>query len=186
MSSHHIVRDNQEPALLILDANATPFALIQELLEWSPTVLVSSSTVDLVLSWGIKIDGVLVNEESEVLREKLAHQHPLQFLSCKAGNELITALTHLKEHHFKAVSILAQEQAWPMLESFSSDISITLFVANTRWVFIRNGCLEKRTPVGTRYAIKINNIVTPGVSENGMIIENRGQPFWLSESLNES
>lgn len=33
MSSHHIVRENQEPALLIADAHAISFEKIQELLE---------------------------------------------------------------------------------------------------------------------------------------------------------
>jgi hypothetical protein len=36
MSSHHIVRDNQEPALLLVDVSESGFAFIQELLKMVP------------------------------------------------------------------------------------------------------------------------------------------------------
>ena len=56
MSSHHFVKEDQEPALIIADASAVSFEKIQELLEWSPTVIVMESSLEMVLSWGIKMD----------------------------------------------------------------------------------------------------------------------------------
>jgi thiamine pyrophosphokinase len=60
MSSHHIVRDEQEPALCILNPEACELSQIQELLEWSPTVLVAQSAVEKILTWGIKIDKIII------------------------------------------------------------------------------------------------------------------------------
>ena len=57
MSSHHIVRDEQEPALLIDDASVIHFEFVELLLEWSPRVMVTSNAIDEVLNWGVKIDG---------------------------------------------------------------------------------------------------------------------------------
>lgn len=61
MSSHHTVLEDQEPALFIMDASAVPFAQIQDLLEWSPTVIVSEEALSEVLNWGIKIDVVIAH-----------------------------------------------------------------------------------------------------------------------------
>ena len=39
MSSHHIVREKQEPALLVLGLNNFSTELLGQLLEWNPTVI---------------------------------------------------------------------------------------------------------------------------------------------------
>ena len=46
MSSHHIVREKQEPALLVLGLDDFPDELLGQLLEWSPTVIVTADTVE--------------------------------------------------------------------------------------------------------------------------------------------
>ena len=61
MSSHHFVREGQEPALLILDALA--FDIAGPLLEWAPLVVVAQSAVDEVMLWNIKMDVVLAEEK---------------------------------------------------------------------------------------------------------------------------
>ena len=59
MSSHHIVRDDQEPALIIANGASCSEELIGQLLEWSPLVIVLDSAMDRVLELGIKIDVLL-------------------------------------------------------------------------------------------------------------------------------
>ena len=56
MSSHHIVREKQEPALIIANGEACSEDLLGQLLEWSPFVLVLDGAIDRVLNRGIKID----------------------------------------------------------------------------------------------------------------------------------
>lgn len=59
MSSHHIVRDDQEPALIIANGAACSEELMGQLLEWSPLVIVLDSAIDRVLKLGIKVDVLL-------------------------------------------------------------------------------------------------------------------------------
>ncbi len=56
MSSHHIVREKQEPALIILSTQNFEEEYLGQLLEWSPTVIVAESIIEQVQSLGIKID----------------------------------------------------------------------------------------------------------------------------------
>ena len=62
MSSHHFVKEGQEPALFILDN--IPFQYAESLLEWVPLVMVADRALENVLHWGIKIDVVLQDEYS--------------------------------------------------------------------------------------------------------------------------
>ena len=59
MSSHHIVRDDQEPALIIANGQSCSFELMGQLLEWSPVVMVLDGAIHRVLELGIKLDIVL-------------------------------------------------------------------------------------------------------------------------------
>ena len=61
MSSHHIVRDDQEPALIIANGASCSEELLGQLLEWSPLVVVLDSAIERVLNLGIKID-VLIGD----------------------------------------------------------------------------------------------------------------------------
>lgn len=59
MSSHHIVRDDQEPALIIANGLACNNELLGQLLEWSPLVIVLDAAIERVLELGIKVDVLL-------------------------------------------------------------------------------------------------------------------------------
>ena len=64
MSSHHIVRDDQEPALIIANGAACSEELLGQLLEWSPLVIVLDSAIERVIKLGIKIDVLLGDFDS--------------------------------------------------------------------------------------------------------------------------
>jgi thiamine pyrophosphokinase len=59
MSSHHIVKDNQEPALIIANGESCSPELLGQLLEWSPFVVVLDRAMDRVIELGIKVDVLL-------------------------------------------------------------------------------------------------------------------------------
>ena len=59
MSSHHIVREKQEPALYIHHLGNFDEENLGQLLEWSPTIVVAASEYEKALSLGIKIDVVI-------------------------------------------------------------------------------------------------------------------------------
>lgn len=64
MSSHHIVKENQEPALIIANGLACSAELLGQLLEWSPFTLVLDGALNRVLHMGIHFDAVVGDFDS--------------------------------------------------------------------------------------------------------------------------
>jgi thiamine pyrophosphokinase len=181
MSSHHIIREDQEPALLIADATVE-FAFVQELLEWSPTVIVTEQALMPVLGWGIKID-VVVAQQMHVatLTTSLIDQSPLKLLSYHNPEDaLSTALYFLIASKQKAVNIITTKS----LESFEpfSSLDISVFQAGRRWSFIRNGHYEKWFPAGRNLRVyPANGQVDIQTGEEGIVSIQRERGFWVSE-----
>ena len=69
MSSHHIVRDDQEPALIIANGEACSDDLLDQLMEWSPFVLVLDGAIHRVLEKQIKFDAWLGDFDSSIFKK---------------------------------------------------------------------------------------------------------------------
>jgi thiamine pyrophosphokinase len=81
MSSHHFVKEGQEPALIIANGMACSRQLMDELLEWSPYVLVLDGALKRVMDLGIKFDAVLGDFDSlGETKQQLGHYEPLEIL----------------------------------------------------------------------------------------------------------
>ena len=109
MSSHHIVRDDQEPALIIANGASCSFDLLGQLLEWSPIVVVLDNAIDRVLQLDIKVDVLLGDFDGdfdpEIYKEK---QYPLEIVHTpnQEKTDLEKALDYLVEKGHKAVNIV--------------------------------------------------------------------------------
>ena len=109
MSSHHIVRDEQEPALIIANGQSCSFELMGQLLEWSPVVMVLDGASHRVLELGIKLDIVLGDfDKIENWDELLANQQPVEVVHTPDQNktDLEKGLDFLIAKGHKAVNIL--------------------------------------------------------------------------------
>lgn len=114
MSSHHIVRDKQEPALLIANGEACSTELLGQLLEWSPTVVVLDSAIWRVLELGIKVDVLLGDFDRRSdgsglnLDEIRAQQYPLEIIHAPDQNktDLDKGIEFLIERGYPAVNIV--------------------------------------------------------------------------------
>lgn len=109
MSSHHIVKDKQEPALIIANGQSCAFELMGQLLEWSPVVMVLDGAIHRVLELGIKIDIVLGDfDKAENWEELLINQQPIEVVHTPNQNktDLEKGLDYLIEKEHKAVNIL--------------------------------------------------------------------------------
>lgn len=109
MSSHHIVRDDQEPALIIANGAACSDELLGQLLEWSPLVIVLDSAIERVLDLGIKVD-VLLGDfdrgfDANYYKEK---QYPLEIVHTPDQNktDLEKAFDYLIEKGHKAANVV--------------------------------------------------------------------------------
>ena len=114
MSSHHIVRDKQEPALLIANGEACSAELLGQLLEWSPTVVVLDRAIWRVLELGIKVDVLLGDfdkhsDEADLDLDSIrAQQYPLEIVHTPDQNktDLDKGIEYLIERGFPAVNIV--------------------------------------------------------------------------------
>jgi thiamine pyrophosphokinase len=182
MSSHHIIREDQEPALLIMDVEAAEFDLTQELLEWSPTVIVHEDAVAQVLSWGIKIDVVIADASNiQSLTTSLHDQFPLKLVSCNSVDEaLSTALYFLIAVKQKAVNILSFESL-DTFEPFTT-LDLSVFQSGKRWSYIRSGLYEKWLPAGrTVHIYPTDKQSTIRTDVDGVIVIRRENGFWVAE-----
>ncbi len=81
MSSHHIVREKQEPALIIANGESCSFELLGQLLEWSPFVVVLDSAIHRVMQLGIKIDVLLGDFDRGInLAQIEQNQYPIEII----------------------------------------------------------------------------------------------------------
>jgi thiamine pyrophosphokinase len=109
MSSHHIVRDDQEPALIIANGASCNSELMGQLLEWSPFVVVLDSAIERVLNLGIKIDVLLGDFDQGFNPEKyLESQFPIEIVHTPDQNktDLEKAFDFLIERGHKAVNVI--------------------------------------------------------------------------------
>ncbi|WP_293873300.1 thiamine diphosphokinase [Flavobacterium sp.] len=109
MSSHHIVRDDQEPALIIANGEACSQELLEQLLEWSPLIIVLDSAVERVFELGIKIDVLLGDFDRgfdvNYYKEK---QYPIEIVHTpnQDKTDLEKAFDYLIEKKHKAVNVI--------------------------------------------------------------------------------
>lgn len=109
MSSHHIIREGQEPALIIANGESCSSKILGELLEWSPYIIVLDGAVNKVMSLGIHFD-VLLGDFDYTTIEELAQIVPPQTQIVHTPNQQKTDLEKgiefLIEKKHEAVNIV--------------------------------------------------------------------------------
>ncbi|MDD3004629.1 thiamine diphosphokinase [Flavobacterium sp.] len=109
MSSHHIVRDDQEPALIIANGESCSAELLGQLLEWSPIVIVLDSAITRVMELGIKVDVLLGDFDHNFNPETYTNlQFPIEVVYTPDQNktDLEKAFDYLIERKFTAVNVI--------------------------------------------------------------------------------
>lgn len=114
MSSHHIVREKQEPALLIANGEDCHPELLGQLLEWSPYVVVLDRAIHRVMDMGLKADVLLGDFDQKPDGQPLdieairVAQYPIEVVNTPDQNktDLEKGIDFLIERGFPAVNIL--------------------------------------------------------------------------------
>jgi hypothetical protein len=195
MSSHHFVKEGQEPALLIV--SAVSLSLIEPLLEWAPQVIVYEDALEPVLGWGIKIDVVISKPGSiEALSQKLIAQAPVKFLSGEPGDDVTLALYFLISTKQQAVSIIADDAhaLFDQLSAFLPQLGITLLTRGVKWSGISPGSYKKWLPAASGLLVyaKSKPVAITGlkgsdshyeVLQDGFITLAFDTPFWVGEAI---
>lgn len=199
MSSHHFVKEGQEPALLISDAIG--WKHVQSLLEWAPRVIVVDTVLDDVLSWGIKIDVVLSDGKclSEV-NEKIANQLPVAIVQYHADETALHAgLTNLARTNQHAVTIISNtpDQVFNEVQNFTSQLDIVIVTDEYKWSFSTDGRFKKWLAAGSQLIVQTTcqsqQFSTEGLDHkhSGHYVTNADNlvsitspyPFWAGECL---
>jgi thiamine pyrophosphokinase len=140
MSSHHIVREKQEPALLVLGLNNFSDELFGQLLEWSPTVIVTPLTAEKVHAYGIKIDWI-IGDVTENLQSDIKHM--------LAGDDPLAeaALKYLVTHDYHAVNIITDDLQLKDYLFFTDKIDMVIFNGSQK-IYAVNSGFSKWKPAG--------------------------------------
>lgn len=174
MSSHHIVRDDQEPALIIANGASCSNELLGQLLEWSPVVVVLDNAIDRVLELNIKIDVLLGDFDNEFDPYKYTKkQFPIEIVHTPNQNktDLEKALDFLIEKGHKAVNVVwatgkrADHTITNIttLPSYRNKLKIVILDDHSK-VFLLPNSYKKWYPKGTPISLipigKVNGIET--------------------------
>lgn len=109
MSSHHIVRDDQEPALIIANGAECSSELLGQLLEWSPLIVVLDSAMERVIKLDVKVDVLLGDFDRNLDVEKYREtQFPIEIVHTPDQNktDLEKAFDYLIQRKIPAVNVV--------------------------------------------------------------------------------
>jgi thiamine pyrophosphokinase len=109
MSSHHIVRDDQEPALIIANGAECSSELLGQLLEWSPLIVVLDVAIERVMKLDVKVDVLLGDFDRNFDVEKYREsQFPIEIIHTPDQNktDLEKAFDYLIGRKIPAVNVV--------------------------------------------------------------------------------
>lgn len=153
MSSHHIVRESQEPALLIFQPDHLGSAHIGPLLEWSPSIVVMEPALQITAQSGIKTDVIVFpKEKAAEVNEEAQNLAPVMLVPVKEQEDpLLKALQYLAGKRQQAVNILLKSVAEN--ENLLKVLAEQQFIANVvllddkeKWALCRSGNFSKWYP----------------------------------------
>jgi thiamine pyrophosphokinase len=109
LSSHHIVRDDQEPALIIANGASCDPELLEQLLKGSPLVIVLDSAMERVMKLNIKVDVLLGDFDRDFdANYYKEHQYPIEIVHTpdQSKTDLEKAFDYLYERKIAAVNVV--------------------------------------------------------------------------------
>lgn len=161
MSSHHIVREKQEPALLLLSLDNFSDELLGQLLEWSPTVITTPQVAEQLNSVEVKIDIIIADQID------LNLQSDIKQISLAGTSPLNATLNYLIKNDYNAVNIVANEVEIGGLNEFVPQINIVIYSGNKKIYAVSPG-FSKWKPAGESIRIlSLNlNLQTSGLADD--------------------
>ena len=147
MSSHHIVKEKQEPALYIHDLGNFDEEYLGQILEWSPTLIVNGAIYEKVLSLGLKVDVILNPVEG------IAPQENTRSI-IGPGDEYNTVMNYLISEKYPAVNVIDEDKKLADLAFYLSRINIVLFNSTEKSYAVKTG-FSVWKPAGSIFLIDV-------------------------------
>jgi len=141
VSSHHIVREKQEPALLVLGLNNFSTEMLGQLLEWNPTVITTEKTAPLLHENGIKIDWIIAGSKYKPM------QRDIKLMPAGTDTPAEAALKYLVTHGYPAVNIITDKIELKDYLFFTDKINLVIFNDDRKIYAVSSG-FSKWKPAG--------------------------------------
>ncbi len=171
MSSHHFVKEKQEPALLILSDSSFEKDILEQLLEWSPIVIVEDKCLLQLNHEPIKIDYVLQTDlKLEEIESWISFQDNVRIIdSSNAVNKIKFLINILEREDNQALSIIGhspiQEE---VLKSDEFKMNI-IFYSNEYKTYIKYEHFKKWKEIGSLFDIIAENISTKNLLQENSL-----------------
>jgi thiamine pyrophosphokinase len=162
MSSHHIVREKQEPALLVLGLDNFDDEQLGQLLEWSPTLIATPDIAEKLNAYGIKIDWIITDEAMPNL------QSDIKWLPAGKDTVIVAALNYLASHGYPSVNIVTDEFDLQDYQPYADKINLVVFYDQQK-IYAVNSGFGKWKPGGDVISIlsKTSSLKTAGLEQIG-------------------
>ncbi len=159
MSSHHFVKEKQEPALLILADASFDENLVAQLLEWAPIVFVEDRCLPLINHNPIKIDYVIqCSMSDEELDSWIAFQENVQVLKIKLDNKIQETIQFLKSDNHEALSIVGHDCKLEQLILENEEKLNIIFYSSSYKVFSKEKHFKKWKEKNSKFEFNANDI----------------------------
>jgi hypothetical protein len=194
MSSQHFVKEGQEPALLVV--NDVSFERAQPLLEWSPFIVVSGEALEKVLSWGIRIDAVIIQSDEELsVKQRFSQFQVVDLIPISKPEELLPeCIRFVRKKMHSELNILCHslEEILPLLGE-ADDMRVTVVANDYRWILTSS--YRKWVSAGTRFCLRTRSgdtdielfgFIRRGQSilaeKDGFVAVSSSHALWIGES----
>ncbi|WKK76355.1 hypothetical protein QYS49_03075 [Marivirga salinae] len=142
MSSHHIIRDEQEPPVLVFQLNDN-WPQLSEILGWSPNLLIMPELKDIFELKQTKIDGYLIEENREVnIGEKDLVYNNSQILE--------SLLNWISKKKYTALNIFCDDnfmmELFQQLKTLPTSIPFIFFTEKGKYILKPNANFKKWYP----------------------------------------
>ncbi|UEG53523.1 thiamine diphosphokinase [Mucilaginibacter daejeonensis] len=159
MSSHHIVREKQEPALLVLGLGHLSDDEFGQLLEWSPTLIATPPVAEQLAAYGIKIDALITDDTHELPQDNI------KLIAPNGASWLEAGIDHLVSHGYPAVNIVTEEFEVNNFERYASQINMVI-LHNGQKIYAVSPGFSKWKPAGepVRILSQATGLITEGLT----------------------
>jgi hypothetical protein len=191
MSSHHFVREGQEPALIIAAEAPRAHPLFDQLIAWNPVVITFDHIMPHLQASGINCDHLLATERQDDWKNILHEYAQVHICAPDEQPDMISRI--LASYDCRSARYLTDnENEFGEWNELSKAFDITILTPTIRWVYVAQNKFKKWLPKGVRVHIHGGgkySINGAEITEN-ILIESDGmyhtmgdKPFWWGESI---
>ena len=148
MSSHHFVREGQEPALVIALDSPTTHPLYEQLTGWNPIIISFDYIIPHLEAAGISCDHVLVSDRRKDWDALLHGRTVVHESGIDEFPGVISDI--LSSFDCRGVRYLTDgEEDFASWKKLARYFDITVITPTMIWVYARMGSFKKWLPAGT-------------------------------------